>query len=119
VSRVEWKDDTSSDFHQWLTWDVYSVDSNALGTGDTINGMTIRPAAALSMGRFTRPAPTPSAVKLSPCKYNFGLFKQCLTDETAKYAVPGGLNTGKKCNDFLDELIETCKEKSKGCTPLQ
>jgi hypothetical protein len=116
VVEMRWEDDRSSDYHVWLKWDGNSVDSNAMGTGDIIHGFAVRPAAAESLPRFERPVPQPHYIELSPCKYDFPAFRQCLTDETAKYAVPGGVYTGEKCKDFIDRLVETCKDRSKGCT---
>ncbi|MEI6782478.1 MAG: RHS repeat-associated core domain-containing protein, partial [Verrucomicrobiota bacterium] len=106
------------DMHWWLTWPGGSVDANAINSsgGGGVNGpigggYVSSPAAAILLGLNG----TPTAIKLSPCSYDFDKLIACLARKAAAYAAQGFYIVGN-CQAFVENILSDCKSESKGCT---
>jgi hypothetical protein len=118
VSLHSWEGDPDPNaygqtpIHEWITWN----ENEFLGTYESIdsNGRNNRkvsyPAIGPPAGGWER---APSSVKLSPCEYNIKAFNKCLSDYgelSTKSDCVGGL-----CDEFVEDLVESCMKASKGC----
>ncbi len=91
--------------HVWLTWGNTSVDSNGLGDEVVHTPAVLIPSSANSSGQSNGD----KDIKLSNCEYNIFEFGACLGAETQK---DNNKKKGK-CNEYVDSLIEKCKQKAK------
>ena len=113
IVRMKWTGDPDTygtPFHEWLKWDLDGVTDTVDANFPDGDLHAHHPARGPD---FLFSSITPTKVELSPCKYDFGKLKKCLSN---KAIALNNTSYSGLCSDFVNMLLSTCEEESKGCT---
>jgi len=93
--------------HQWLTWPGGSAGYNAFNTHQLASPDPYGLSPPTLPGTHTV---TP--IKLSPCEYDISQFLDCIKTDSLTW-LPS--TSTADCGTFVNQVIQRCREKSKGC----